>query len=419
MKLMTTRIFGCALAAGLMAFTAIPAHAVVIGGTLYSPLTLKLSVQYAQANGRFAKMKITAKEILTGFLNDTNNGDLLAVSSSGDVWIINKDTLVKNVSQAPNDFLLIDYGDFVSSTSGKDGSKYSEAGVTYVSFYDGGYAAAGTESANWFETSGHYTYNETTGKTNTQGSFKFNQEYSAKRLVGAGFFTGLSDANVRVTGSAAYKGSGRLMTVQVVLPLGAAANFAVLAGSTVANTGLTTVNGDLGLSPGSAVTGFPPGIITGSQHVSDLTANQAQLDLTIAYNDAAGRTVAPVSVAGNIGGMTLAPGLYKSTSSLEISSGDLTLDAQGDANAVFIFQIASTLTTTAGRQVILSGGAKAANIYWQVGTSAVLGTTSIFKGTIMADQSITLATGATLEGRALTRIAAVTLDSNIITIPAP
>jgi hypothetical protein len=205
----------------------------------------------------------------------------------------------------------------------------------------------------------------------------------------------------------------------VSLNLGAAANFVVLAGSTVFNTGPTTVNGDLGLSPGSAVTGFPPGVVNGTQHVTDTTAAQAKLDLTTAYNDAAGRTVAPVSVAGNLGGMTLAPGLYKSTSSLEISSGDLTLDAQGDANGVFIFQIASTLTTTAGRQVILIGGAKAANVIWQVGTSAVLGTTSVFKGTIMADQSITLATGATLDGRALARIAAVTLDSNTITIPAP
>jgi hypothetical protein len=208
-------------------------------------------------------------------------------------------------------------------------------------------------------------------------------------------------------------------SAQGSLNLGAAANFAVLAGSTVANTGLTTVKGELGLSPGSAVTGFPPGKVTGKQHVADTIAAKAKLDLTTAYNAAAGRTVAPILVAGNIGGMTLAPGLYKSTSSLQISSGDLTLDAQGDANAVFIFQIASTLTTTAGRHVILSGGAKASNVFWQVGTSATLGTTSVFKGTIMANQSITLTTGATLEGRALARVAAVTLDSNVITIPAP
>jgi hypothetical protein len=206
---------------------------------------------------------------------------------------------------------------------------------------------------------------------------------------------------------------------QASISLGAAANYAVLAGSTVANTGLTTVDGDLGVSPGSAVTGFPPGIVTGTQHVADSDSAQAQLDLTIAYNAAAGRTVGAVSLTGNLGGMTLVPGLYKSTSSLEVSSGDLTLDARGDSSAVFIFQMASTLITTAGRQVILSGGAKASNIFWQVGSSATLGTTSVFKGTIMADQSITLTSGATLEGRALARIGAVTADSNSITIPTP
>jgi hypothetical protein len=206
---------------------------------------------------------------------------------------------------------------------------------------------------------------------------------------------------------------------QAPLNLGAAANFAVLAGTTVANTGLTTVKGNLGLSPGSAVTGFPPGKLNGTQHVADSTAAQAQLDLTTAYNNAAGRTVAPISVAGNLGGMTLAPGLYTSTSGLQISSGDLTLDAQGNPNAVFIFQIATTLTTTAGRQVILSGGAKASNVFWQVGSSATLGTTSVFQGTILANISIALTTGATLDGRALTRTGAVTLDANAIVLPAP
>jgi hypothetical protein len=179
------------------------------------------------------------------------------------------------------------------------------------------------------------------------------------------------------------------------------------------------VTGDLGVSPGTAVTGFPPGTIVGAQHAGDPTAAQGVADLTTAYNDAAGRTLCAVTVAGNIGGQTLTPGLYKSTSSLEISSGNLTLDAQGDANAVFIFQMASTLTTTSGRQVTLSGGAKSTNVFWQVGTSATLGTTSAFQGTIMADQAITLNTGATLNGRALARIAAVTLDSNTIVKPVP
>ena len=203
------------------------------------------------------------------------------------------------------------------------------------------------------------------------------------------------------------------------MALGGAAAFAVLAGSTVTNTGLTIVTGDLGLSPGTAVTGFGPGTVVGTQHAGDPTADQAEADLTTAYNDAAGRTLCPISVAGNLGGQTLMPGLYKSTASLEISSGDLTLDAQGNSNAVFIFQMASTLTTSSGRQVILAGGAKSANVFWQVGTSATLGSTSSFQGTVMADQAIALSTGATLNGRALARIAAVTMDTNAIVRPTP
>ena len=124
-------------------------------------------------------------------------------------------------------------------------------------------------------------------------------------------------------------------------------------------------------------------------------------------------------LAGNIGGLTLTPGLYKSSGSLQISSGDLTFDAKGNADAVFIIQIASTLNTSSGRNVILSGGAKASNIFWQVGTSATLGTTSVFKGTIMANQSISLNTGAAVEGRLFARIAEVTLASNVVVIPAP
>jgi hypothetical protein len=201
--------------------------------------------------------------------------------------------------------------------------------------------------------------------------------------------------------------------------LGSAANFGVLAGSTVTSSGATIVNGDLGLWPGSSVSGFPPGKVTGTMHVSDPTAQAAEGDLTTAFNDAAGRSTAPAIVAGNIGGQTLPPGLYKSTDSLEISSGDLTLDGQGDPNAVFIFQIATTFITTSGRQVILIGGAQAANVFWQVGTSATIGTTSGIKGNIMADQSISIQTGATLQGRALARIGAVTLEGNGVTVVQP
>ena len=196
--------------------------------------------------------------------------------------------------------------------------------------------------------------------------------------------------------------------------LGSAATFGVLAATTVTSTGATMVDGDLGVSPGTTVTGSPT--ITGTLHLGDPTAAQAQLDLTVAYNDAAGRSVAPITVAGNLGGQTLAPGLYTSATSLEISSGDLTLDASSDPNAVWIFQMGSTLVTTVGRQVVLSGGAQAANVFWQVGSSATIGGSSVFKGTIMANQSITMNTSATLDGRALARNAAVTLDANNIVI---
>ena len=204
---------------------------------------------------------------------------------------------------------------------------------------------------------------------------------------------------------------------QGAVALRSAQGFAILAGSTVTSTGATSLTGDVGVSPGTAVTGFPPGTLTGAIHASNSAAEAAMADLTTAYNDAAGRSEAPVAVDGNLGGRTLSPGLYKSTSSLSISSGDLTLEASGDPNAVFIFQVASTLTTSSGRAVVLSGGAKASNVFWQVGSSATLGTNSVFKGTIMADQSISLNTGATLDGRALARIGAVTLQGNAVVLP--
>jgi uncharacterized protein (TIGR03437 family) len=197
------------------------------------------------------------------------------------------------------------------------------------------------------------------------------------------------------------------------------ANFAVLSGSAIVNTGSTAITGDVGVSPGSSVSGFPPGTFTGTIHAGDSAAAQGILDLSAAYGDAVSRLIGAVSVAGDLGGQTFTSGLYNSVSSLSISSGNLTLDAKGDPNAVFIFQIASTLTTAAGNQVILVGGASASNVFWQVGTSAILGTNSIFNGSILADQAITLNAGATVNGRLLAQNGAVTLQSNIITSPPP
>jgi len=203
---------------------------------------------------------------------------------------------------------------------------------------------------------------------------------------------------------------------QAPVALGSTATFGVLAATTVTTIPTTTVNGDLGVSPGNTVTGSP--IVNGTIYTNTPgLAATAQGDLTIAYNDSAGRTIGAITVAGNLGGQTLTPGLYTSATSLEISSGDLTLDAAGDPNAVWIFQMGTTLVTTVGRQVILSGGAQAANIYWQVGSSATIGGSSVFYGNILAYTSIAMNTGATLQGRALARNGEVSLDSNTITIP--
>jgi len=204
---------------------------------------------------------------------------------------------------------------------------------------------------------------------------------------------------------------------QTTIPLGSTATFAVLAGATITSTGLSVITGDLGLSPGTAVTGFPPGIVNGALHTGDAAAATAKADLSTAINSANALTL-PILLAGDLGGRTLVPGLYKSTSSLAVT-GALTLDAQGNPNAVWVFQIASTLTTLSGSQIILTGGAQASNVFWVVGSSATLGTTSVFKGTIMAYASITITTGATVDGRALAEVGAVTLDSNIITVPVP
>ena len=200
---------------------------------------------------------------------------------------------------------------------------------------------------------------------------------------------------------------------QLPVNLGTAGNFAVLAGTTVTSTGLSNITGDLGVSPGTAVTGFPPGTFTGAQHDGDAAAFLAHSAVIAAYTDAAARTPA-TSVSGDLGGQTLTPGVYNSASSLGLT-GTLTLDAQGDPSAVFIFQMGSTLITAAASQVVLTGGAQAANVFWQVGSSATLGANSVLAGSILALTSITVTTGAAINGRALAINGAVTLDTNTIT----
>ena len=220
----------------------------------------------------------------------------------------------------------------------------------------------------------------------------------------------ISAAGGRVSSLAAVCG-------QVPVPLASTASYAVLASSTVTSTGATTLTGNLGLSPGTSVTGFPPGTITGTKNVTTPGAAGAEANLTIAYNNASSRSNCPVSVAGNIGGQTLTPGLYRSTSSLAISSGDLTLSGGGNPDGVFIFQVASALTTTSGRTVILTDGAQAANVFWQIGSSATLGTTSVMKGTVMAHDSISMLTGSVLNGRAMAETGEVSLAGTTIVVP--
>jgi hypothetical protein len=192
--------------------------------------------------------------------------------------------------------------------------------------------------------------------------------------------------------------------------------FGVLAGSTVTSSGPTGVVGNLGVSPGSAVTGFPPGLVSGAIHAADAFAATAQTQLTTAYNAAAG-AASTATVSGDLGGLTFFPGVYTSATSLGIT-GTVTLNALGNPNAQFIFQMGSTLTTAVGSTVVLTNGAQASNVFWQVGSSATLGTSSFFSGNILALASISLGTGASLQGRALARTGAVTLLSNTINTPA-
>lgn len=231
-------------------------------------------------------------------------------------------------------------------------------------------------------------------------------------------FAALSAFVAGACDESAPQGSARTSDALDQTVLGTAQSFAVLGGSTVTNTGATTIYGNLGVDPGLAITGFPPGLVSGGViHSGDAVALQAQNDTATAYNALAGQAPTTDLTGQDLGGKTLTPGVYHFSSSAQLT-GALTLDAQGVAGAVFVFQIGSTLTTASNSSVLVINGARDCNVFWQVGSSATLGTTTAFKGNILALTSITLTTGAVVSGRTLARNAAVTMDSNAVSIAA-
>jgi len=248
--------------------------------------------------------------------------------------------------------------------------------------------------------------------------------YTQTGVLRMGWFAGLVLATLAVLpltlSDAATSAPVLASTAQAGSPpvlLGTADSFAVLAGTTITNIGPTVINGNLGLHPSTAVVGFPPGSVNGAEHVSDAVAQKAATDLTAAYNDAAGRPSTETSPP-DIGGRTLTAGVYRSGAVASLGlTGRLTLDAQGDPGAVFIFQIPSTLITPTDSSVRLINGAQACNVFWQVGSSATLDSGTVFVGNVLAEDSITMNSGASITGRVLASNGAVTLDNNVITRP--
>ena len=196
--------------------------------------------------------------------------------------------------------------------------------------------------------------------------------------------------------------------------LGTAASYAVLAGSTITNTGATTISGDVGLSPGTSITGMPGGQPSpGTVHAADPAADQAKLDLGTMYGFLAGMTCTDNLTGTDLGGLILTPGVHCFNTSAGLT-GVLTLDAQGDPNAEFVIQMGTTLTTATASSVVMINGGQPQHVWWQVGTSATLGTGSAMLGNILASASITLNTAAGVTGRVLAQTGAVTMDTNAI-----
>ena len=237
----------------------------------------------------------------------------------------------------------------------------------------------------------------------------FSSRSLASLLLAVGLTLGISLGSVATASAATI--------VDGPIDLGTAASYGVLGATTVTNTGPTLINGDLGLSPGTSITGFggaPNGIVNGTVHTTDAAAAEAQSDTTIAYNVAASLTPTTTGI-GELSGLSLTPGVYSGGALALSDNGALTL--AGSANSVWVFQAASTLAIGSATRIIITGGASACNVFWQVGSSATIGTAAQFQGTVLAQQSVTATTSATIVGRLLARVAAVTLDTNTITAP--
>ncbi len=222
---------------------------------------------------------------------------------------------------------------------------------------------------------------------------------------------GLAASLVAVTTSAASAAT----VIDGPVDLGTAATYGVLGASAVTNTGPTVVNGDLGVSPGTSITGFGAalnGVVTGTVHQTDAAAAQAQRDTTTAYDVAASLTPTRTGLT-ELNGLSLTPGVYSGGALQLAGTGALTL--AGSADSVWVFQAASTLTIGSGTRITITGGASSCNVFWQVGSSATIGTGAQFQGTVLAQQSVTATTGATVQGRLLAQTGAVTLDTNTIT----
>ncbi|MFA7418080.1 MAG: Ig-like domain-containing protein [Melioribacteraceae bacterium] len=413
------------------------------GGTFYSGTSVTVT---ATTNAGYS------------FTNWTENGLAVSTNSTYQFTIIGNRTLVANFALNPYTVTLSSNPALGGTTSG-GGIHNAGSTVNVTATPAIGYSFVNwTENGNPVSTNANYSFvissNRTLvanfalipptqfsvslssnpalgGTTNGGGNYNSGSNVTVTATPAVGYvFNNWTESGNPVSANASYTFvilANRILVANfTALPsgppgvdLGAAGDFAILAGAGVTNTGFTFIYGDVGAFPTATINGFPPGVVNGTLYMAaDPLVGTAKNALTAAYNDAQGRSLNAISLPGQLGGLTLAPGLYVNSSTSGISgtgaNAILTLDAGGNPNAVWIFKMGSTLITDAGTSIVLAGGAKWENIYWSVGTSATLGTGCIFYGNILADQSITLTTGATLRGRALTRIAAVTLDANIV-----